>query len=93
MRGYYEGRYRDKNMIVFQMEHRMPVWWRFGMVGFLGFGDVSDTIRNFALKEFKHSIGFGIRYLLNPEEKLNIRLDYAFGKDTSGFYITWFEAF
>ena len=93
MRGYYEGRYRDKNMFVFQIEHRMPVWWRFGMAGFLGFGEVSDNISHFALKELKHSVGFGVRYSLDPQEKLNVRLDLAFGEDTSGFYITLFEAF
>ena len=93
MRGYYEGRYRDKNMVVFQTEYRMPLWWRFGLVGFLGFGDVSSDVKDFALSDLKHSVGFGLRYFLNPEEKLNIRLDFAYGKDSSGFYITMFEAF
>ena len=93
MRGYYEGRYRDKNMVVFQTEYRTPIWWRLGFVAFLGFGDVADKMSHFALKDFKHSFGLGIRYSINPEEKLNIRFDLAFGKDTSGFYITFLEAF
>ena len=71
----------------------MPLWWRFGLVGFLGFGDVSSDVKDFALSDLKHSLGFGLRYFLNPEEKLNIRLDLAYGKDSSGFYITLFEAF
>ncbi|UCE20022.1 MAG: BamA/TamA family outer membrane protein [Gemmatimonadota bacterium] len=93
MRGYYGGRYRHKNMVVVQTEYRLPLWWRFGLVGFLGFGDVSKDIEDFVLSDFKHSAGLGLRYFLNPEEKLNIRLDLAYGKDSSGFYITLFEAF
>ena len=93
MRGYYEGRYRDKNMIVFQMEYRLPIWWRFGLVGFVGFGDVADKIKDFELKKFKYSIGWGIRYLLIRNEKINVRLDFGYGKNSSGIYITIGEAF
>ena len=94
MRGCYEGRYRDKNMMVFQMEYRiMPVWRRFGLVGFVGFGDVSDEVEHFALKDFKHAVGGGIRYKFSPEEEMNLRLDFGYGKDSSGMYITIGEAF
>lgn len=94
MRGYYLGRYRDKNMIVFQTEYRfVPLWWRLGLVAFLGFGDVSNEIRNFRLKDFKYSLGWGIRYQFNEDEGLNIRLDFGLGKDTSGLYINFLEAF
>ena len=94
MRGYYEGRYRDKNMMAFQIEYRiLPVWWRLGLVAFAGFGDVSDKMENFELRKFKYSIGGGIRFLINQNEKLNIRLDFAYGKNSSGMYITIGEAF
>ena len=94
MRGYYRGRYRDKNMIAFQMEYRiMPVWWRLGLVGFVGVGDVAGRLDRFDLGNFKYSYGFGIRYLFMREEKLNIRLDFAYGKGSSGFYIVLREAF
>ena len=92
MRGYYEGRYRDKDMIAFQMEYRLPVWWRFGLVGFVGFGGVADKIKKFKLKKFKYSIGWGIRYLLIRNEKINVRLDFGYGESSSGTYITIGEA-
>ena len=38
MRGYYAGRYRDRNMAAFQVELRAPVWRRLGLVGFAGMG-------------------------------------------------------
>jgi outer membrane protein assembly factor BamA len=93
MRGYYEGRYRDKNMLVFQAEYRMLVWWRFGLVGFWGFGDVADKLSNFQLSGFKYSLGAGIRYLLSRQEGINLRLDFGFGEGTSGIYATIKEAF
>ena len=36
MRGYYEGRYRDKNIIDAQVELRQHIWHRNGMVVWLG---------------------------------------------------------
>ncbi len=93
MRGYYEGRYRDKNMIAVQAEYRIvPVWWRLGAVAFAGFGDVADELGSFDLGDFKYSIGGGIRFLLNRAEKIAVRLDFGLGDGTSGFYITLGEA-
>lgn len=94
MRGYFRGRYRDNNMMVLQMEYRvLPVWWRIGLVGFFSVGDVSDKANHFNIHSFKYAGGFGIRYIWNREDNLNIRIDFAWGKDTTGFYITLKEAF
>jgi outer membrane protein assembly factor BamA len=93
MRGYYEGRYRDHDLIVVQSEYRMPLWRRFGGVVFAGLGDVAGEMSRFRSREVKTSAGFGLRYMLIPEEKMNLRLDFGFGKDTSGFYVTITEAF
>jgi outer membrane protein assembly factor BamA len=93
MRGYYQGRYSDKCMIAVQSEYRMHLWRRLGLVGFVGFGDVSDKISNFRLNEFKTAYGFGLRFLFSPEEKINLRLDFASGKGASGMYISIQEAF
>jgi outer membrane protein assembly factor BamA len=95
MRGHYLGRYRDRNMIAFQVEYRvLPVWWRFGLVGFLGVGDVSDDVKNFKLEDLKYSAGFGIRFQIMPEEGINLRIDQAFGEGAGGFrYINIGEAF
>jgi len=93
MRGYYQGRYRDHDLIAFQAEYRLPLWRRFGLAGFAGAGDVSSKVNNFRWRDLKTSIGFGFRYLLAPEEKLNLRFDFGFTKETSGFYINFAEAF
>jgi outer membrane protein assembly factor BamA len=93
MRGYYKGRYRDHDMLVLQTEYRLPLWGRLGLVGFAGVGDVAGKTSKFQLSDFKLSIGIGLRYLFVPKEKLNLRLDFGFGKDSSGFYINFTEAF
>jgi outer membrane protein assembly factor BamA len=93
MRGYYGGRYRDKSMIVLQTEYRMKIWKIFGMVVFAGLADVADKLGNLSLGNLKHSVGLGLRITVVPKEGTNIRLDYGFGKGTSGFYIMASEAF
>jgi hypothetical protein len=94
MRGYYKGRYRDKNMITFQGEYRLPVYWRIGAVGFAGLGDVADDIAAFRLDRFKYSLGFGFRFKFDAREKINARLDVGFGKGgNAGIYAMVLEAF
>jgi outer membrane protein assembly factor BamA len=93
MRGYYTGRYWDKNIISCQAEYRYPLWWRFGGVLFAGFGDVANEVGDFQLGDSKHSVGWGIRYLLIKEEGMNLRLDVGYGAGTSNMYISVMEAF
>lgn len=93
MRGYYEGRYRDNHMLATQVEYRFPIWRELGGVAFAGVGDVANRFQDFSLPDIKYSVGAGLRYLLLPEENLNIRLDFAVGKDTQNFYINISEAF
>ena len=93
LRGYERGRYRDKAMLAFQTEYRMPVIWRLGVSVFAGAGDVSEDMGGFRLEEFKHSIGAGARLLLNSRENIYLRFDYASGRDSSDFYITFSETF
>ena len=93
LRGYAANRYLDKNLLAGQVEYRMPVWRRFGVVGFAGYGDVADKLSHFEIRNFKYSFGWGIRYLFNRDEKINLRLDFGYGKNSSEFYISLAEAF
>lgn len=92
MRGYYEGRYRDKNLIALAGEFRFHVYRRFGAVTFANAGSVNEKTSHI-FTHIRTSIGAGGRYALNKSEKLNIRLDAAFGKNSSGLYFTIGEAF
>jgi outer membrane protein assembly factor BamA len=93
MRGYFEGRYRDKNLLVFQAEYRVPVVWRLGLVGFIGFGNVAERFNQLDLGRLKNSYGFGIRYLFSKTEKIQLRFDIGFGEGSTGFYASIYEAF
>jgi hypothetical protein len=93
LRGYFDGRYRDKNAVALQAEYRIPVWWRIGVVGFAGIAQVADRVNSLALDRFWFAGGMGIRFAWNPEERINLRLDYGAGNNSSGVYITMLEAF
>lgn len=94
MRGLFDGRYRDKDQLVFQAEYRVPIAGRFGAVLFTGIGDVSHTVGDYNFGSLKYSYGGGLRIAVDKKEKLNIRIDYgAAGKGNSGLYFQLGEAF
>ncbi len=94
MRGYYEGRYKDKQEFVIQSEYRFPIYKRFGAVLFGGVGNVHHTVSDFSLSNIKYSYGGGLRVAINKSEKLNIRVDYGIaGGPNKGFYLQIGEAF
>jgi len=93
MRGYLEGRYRDKHHAMLQAEYRFPLFWRFGGVVFAGTGGVASQVGE-VFNDLRLAYGGGIRFLLNKNEGANVRIDYGVGaKGNSGFYLTIGEAF
>jgi outer membrane protein assembly factor BamA len=107
MRGHYLGRFRDNTMLAAQMEYRfplirkswiderekMPFLERWGMVGFVGFGNVAPSVSGLGFEHLKSSWGLGLRYAAKPEERLNIRIDFGFGTQNPGFYLNIRESF
>jgi len=93
LRGYYQSRFQDKNLVAFQAEDRLPLFGRFGLVGFAGCGQVAPEFGKISLKELKPSAGFGLRFALIPEQKVNLRIDFGIGKDDSSFDIVIMELF
>jgi outer membrane protein assembly factor BamA len=96
MRGYYAGRFRDKNAAVLQAEYRIPLFWRLGAVGFGGIGNAGPRLEDIDFNGLKYSYGGGLRLALNKKEKLNLRLDYGIGglkANSQGFYLQLGEAF
>jgi outer membrane protein assembly factor BamA len=94
MRGFYDGRYKDKQQLVFQTEYRVPVYGKWGVVVFGGAGDVAHKPTDYVLSALKYSYGGGLRYALNKTEKLNLRMDYGIaGNHNKGLYFQLGEAF
>ncbi len=92
LRGYYEGRCRDNDGAALQAEYRAHIWWRIGLVGFAGIAQVADRIDRMALDRFWCAAGLGVRYEWNLQERVNLRLDYGIGNNSSGMYVTVNEA-
>lgn len=93
MRGVYKGMYRDRKYIASQVELRIPIWQRFGAVTFAGIGEIGDKLANFDYYNAKLSYGVGLRFMAIPDERVNLRIDYAISKPTNGWYFTVTEAF
>jgi len=93
LRGFFEGRFRDKNMISLQTDYRLPLFWRFGLVAFGGIGQVKPEINKFNLSDMKFSYGIGIRFLIIPEDKIGGRIDFGMSEFGSQFYLSFSEAF
>jgi hypothetical protein len=97
MRGYYNGRYRDRNMLAGQTELRYRLSARFGFVAFVGTGEVFN--KSFSWAELKPNYGGGVRYFFDIEKGLSIRADYGIGQKNpgeskqSGFYLALGQAF
>ncbi len=93
MRGYYLGRYRDKNMLALQAEHRwLPFKFskRLGGALFAGIGSVSPNL-NF--DKILWTAGGGLRVLLFPQRDVYTRLDVGLNPDGYGIYLFIGEAF
>ena len=69
----------DKNLLTLQAEYRMNILEKLGLVFFAGMGDVANRFSDFNPSEFKFGAGFGFRYTILPENKLNLRFDFGIG--------------
>ena len=79
LRGIYEQRFRDRQMITFQAELRQKLFWRIDGAIFGGVGNVSQYIDKFSLSNTKYAGGAGIRFNFLRRDRVNLRLDYAGG--------------
>lgn len=93
MRGYYLGRYRDKNYLATQVEYRfLPFSFskRLGGVLFGSLGSVSDK---FPTQNYKWSAGAGLRYLIFPKKDVFTRIDLGVNPQGYGIYFYIGESF
>ena len=92
MRGYYEGRYRDKNKIETQIELRQHIWRRNGIVLWAGAGTVFPKFSEMRMSHVLPNYGLGYRWEF--KKNVNVRLDYGFGEaGQSSFIFNINEAF
>lgn len=94
LRGYYEGRYRDRQFLAAQVEYRFPVWWRLSGATFASVGEVSHSLSGLFASHVRASAGGGLRLLMDRAEHINLRVDVAATiSGAADFYISLMEAF
>ena len=92
MRGYYQGRYRDKGKLEAQVELRQHIWRRNGIALWAGAGTVFPKISQIQMRHILPNFGVGYRWEF--KKNVNVRLDYGLGKGgQSGFIFNINEAF
>jgi len=86
--------YLERHLIATQVEYRKQFKnTRWGAVVFVGGGDVGDKLSSFKLKNIRPNGGFGLRFLLDKEENLNVRADLGIGNEKANVYLNLSEAF
>lgn len=91
MRGYFEGRYRDKNEIDLCVELRQHIWHRNGAVVWIGGGTIFPSFSSIRSRHLLPNYGLGYRWEF--KRNINVRLDYGIGRGESGFIFSINEAF
>lgn len=91
MRGYFEGRYRDKNIIEAQIELRQHLWRRNGAVLWVGAANVFPAFKDMRWRQTLWNFGVGYRWAF--KQGVNVRLDLGFTKNGLGFAFNINEAF
>ena len=93
MRGYREGVFRDTKMMVYQAEYRSRILFKyFAFAVFANLGGVGADFQE-VNRNYRVTLGGGVRYTFLPKERIFIRFDYGIGEQTQGFYLAVGEAF
>lgn len=96
LRGYYFGRFRDRQFVAAQAEMRwLPFSFskRVGATAFFSTGLISDKVSQLISDRPVTAGGVGLRYLLFPKKDIYARLDLGVTPEGTGFYIYLGEAF
>lgn len=93
MRGFYEGRYRDNNVVLAQAEYRRWITGIVGVTVFASAGQVAPRVNLFHHSHWRYTCGAGVRLRIDKERNLNLRMDAAWGNGRILSYFTVGEAF
>ncbi len=95
-RGYIQGRFRGDNMIYGETEYRFRLTKNnlFGGVVFLNCTTASNPLTHQSVfNSLAPGYGFGLRILMNKNDRTNICVDYGRGDGFAGIYFNIREAF
>lgn len=87
-RGLSDRRFKDRSFLAVQSEYRFPIWRWLGGVAFAGTSAVGEGTNDLLSNRFRWTGGGGLRLTLNKEDRVRLRLDYAFSEEGTNFYLT-----
>ena len=94
MRGFFEGRFRDKTMWILQAEYRRTIKGIFGLTVFGGMGNVAPSPARLFSQKVHLAYGVGLRVRLTKKDKINLRIDAGWNEEGNlSPYLTVAEAF
>lgn len=93
LRGFPATDYMAKASASAQLEARWHFRPRWGVVAFGGVGDVSRALAESQDDELVPSLGVGLRFMVLPAKRINLRLDYARSNGGEAIYFSVGEAF
>jgi len=93
LRGIERGRYRDRDMVAFQAEWRYPIYKRFSGTLFAETAQIAYDLTDLYHDNWISGAGAGLRWAINPTEKFNVRIDFAWVDNGFGLTIGMREAF
>jgi hypothetical protein len=93
LRGFSATDYLGKSSASGQVEARLKLNKRWGVVGFGGTGWVGDSFSGIRDNESIPSYGLGLRFTVLQAKRINMRLDYARSRDSDAIHFSVGEAF
>lgn len=92
-RGMSNRRFKDNALLAFQSEYRFPIWnWVEG-VAFGSGSVVSDELPQVLGNKIRYTGGAGVRFVVNRQDRVRVRIDYAISDEGSNSYLTINHAF
>ena len=88
LRGVLDGRHRDKGSLLLQAEYDVPIVWRLGLELFAGAGQVAPRPGAFGLDRFVPAGGVGLRVVLDPADRVFVRIEHGVAQRSSQWYLS-----
>jgi hypothetical protein len=85
-----QDRYLDKVSALVNAEIRFPIVWRFGGIAGIDAGKVWSGIGRLDFPRWVWNPVAGIRFYW---DRIIVRADFGFGKETTGFYLNFGQLF
>jgi len=91
LRGYREFRFRDRNLLVMNLEYQWEAFSGLDMAIFGDAGKVASRRRDINLKDLESDVGFGFRF--NSIKSVFLRIDIGFSQEGTRVFFKFAPAF